>query len=543
MRVVEEFTAVFPETDQNRGIRRLIPSRYQGQPLSPEVLSVTDGDGRQRPMEVEEDDDVVSITSRADEYLHGRQVFVITYELENVTRVFEDTGTELYWNVNGIEWAQSFGVVDARVHLDADAADALAAEACYAGPAGVNAPCEDISVAEVAGGGAVVTVVARDLGPGETLTFALGFEEGAFAVRDVSYFGSGIGWVQAVAALAAAGVLGWAVRLRRTVWRDEPGRPVVVTEFTPPEGMDALQAAVFLGKQSKAIPAEVLEQAVAGSIRIMEGAPSRWGKKAPLVAELVDRSRADANGRVLLDALFPSGQPGETYEFGKQDTKVSKTAQKILSDTSKALTARGLRRKGSGKLRVWPILAMTVIVIVVVGAGVWALEYGVPAAVPVLLLIAAALAWVAVLMLCAHTPLTRAGADVRDHLEGLRRFIAWAEEDRIRMLQSPEGAERVAVDVDDPRQMLRLYESLLPYAVVFGQEKQWAEHLAVLYERTDAAGPSWYVGAGAFHAASFSAGIGTLSASAAATSSTSSGGSTGGGSAGGGGGGGGGGGV
>ena len=114
MRVVEEFTAVFPETDQNRGIRRLIPSRYQGQPLSPEVLSVTDGDGRQRPMEVEEDDDVVSITSRADEYLHGRQVFVITYELENVTRVFEDTGTELYWNVNGIEWAQSFGVVDAR---------------------------------------------------------------------------------------------------------------------------------------------------------------------------------------------------------------------------------------------------------------------------------------------------------------------------------------------------------------------------------------------------------------------------------------------
>jgi uncharacterized membrane protein len=108
------------------------------------------------------------------------------------------------------------------------------------------------------------------------------------------------------------------------------------------------------------------------------------------------------------------------------------------------------------------------------------------------------------------------------------------------MLQSPQGAERVPVDTTDPRVMLRLYESLLPYAVVFGQEKQWAKELAVLYGEGNS--PAWYSGSsGSFNAAAFSAGIGSLSTSA--SSSSSSGGSGGGGSAGGGGGGGGGGGV
>ncbi len=140
----------------------------------------------------------------------------------------------------------------------------------------------------------------------------------------------------------------------------------------------------------------------------------------------------------------------------------------------------------------------------------------------------------------SRKPLTALGAEVRDHLKGLEEFIEWAEADRIRMLQSPAGAERVRIDPGDPAQMLKLYEVLLPYAVVFGQEKQWAQHLAVLYGEGNS--PGWYAGSHGFSAGSFSAGISSLSASSASSSSTS-GGSGGGGSSGGGGGGGGGGGV
>src|SRR5690606_34580018 len=192
--------------------------------------------------------------------------------------------------------------------------------------------------------------------------------------------------------------------------------------------------------------------------------------------------------------------------------------------------------------RAWPIVASVVAGAFVLLFGIGAIDGGVNPLVPVLLIVLAGIVFTGVMVAVARRPLTAAGAEARDHLKGLEQFIEWAEADRIRMLQSPEGAERVAIDVDDPRQKLKLYESLLPYAVVFGQEKEWSKHLAVLYAATGAAGPYWYVGTGSFDASAFSSGIGSLSAAASSSSSTS-GGSSGGGGAGGGGGGGGGGGV
>ena len=122
MRVVERFVARFPEVDQNRGIRRSIPDTYNGQPLRPSLVSVTDEDGRERPSDVETDDGVFSVVSRADSYLHGVQTFVITYDLQNVTWDFPDTGLEFYWDVNGVDWWQPFESVTARLHLDGDLA-------------------------------------------------------------------------------------------------------------------------------------------------------------------------------------------------------------------------------------------------------------------------------------------------------------------------------------------------------------------------------------------------------------------------------------
>ena len=91
---------------------------------------------------------------------------------------------------------------------------------------------------------------------------------------------------------------------------------------------------------------------------------------------------------------------------------------------------------------------------------------------------------------------------------------------------------------------MTLYERVLPYAVLFGQEKEWTKQLGHYYESTGSQ-PNWYVGNTSFNAAAFSTGMSGLaqSVSYASSSSSSSGGSGGGGSSGGGGGGGGGGGV
>ncbi|MGK3951543.1 DUF2207 domain-containing protein [Microbacterium sp. I2] len=534
--VVETFVALFPEHDQNRGMQRAVPEAHQGAPLHPELVSITDETGAERPSEVESEDGWYVMTSRADDFVHGRQTFVFTYTLENVTRPFADTAAdEFYWDVNGTGWPQPFGSVTARVTMTDALAEARTGEqACYVGAQGSTQTCT------LTGDGTEVEASVGPLGPHETMTIAIGFEQGTFTRFDSSYFASPWGWLQAGAAVLGLGsAVALAVRARRRHLRDAPGRPVVVAEFTPPRGIDALESAVMLGMTTKAIPAEVLEQAVVGSIRIEEGASKWWGG-TKLKAVLIDPSKADGDGRMLLQGLFPDGRPGDEFEFGRTDTRFSSAAQSILKSAARELVTRGLQRQVRGGVRALPILVVIVAAVLVVGFGIAALVGFVQPLVPIVLIIVAVLAVLLVILLVVHKPLTAVGAETRDHLLGLKQFIEWAEADRIRMLQSPEGAERVPVDTDDPRQMLRLYETLLPYAVVFGQEKQWARELAVLYGEGNS--PTWYAGSSGFNAAAFSAGISNLSSSSASASSTS-GGSSGGGSAGGGGGGGGGGGV
>ncbi|PFG29348.1 DUF2207 domain-containing protein [Paramicrobacterium agarici] len=541
--VVEEFTAVFPDADQNRGMRRSIPTTYNGQPLNPELVSITDGAGTERPAETDTEDGTFQMTSRADDYLHGAQTFVFTYTLQHVTWYFDETDTEeFYWDVNGVDWKQPFGSIEATLHVPASLAPAMTAEqSCYRGAQGSADTCSILATPD-ADGGATVTAHARDISPYETTSIAVGFEPGTFVPYDTSFFARAWGWLQLVVTLAAVALLIPAIHTRVTKLRDAPGRPRVIAEYEPPHDIDALQAAVFLGKQAKAIPAEVLEQAVSGSIRIIEGRRKFFGG-ARLQAQLVDTSKADGDGRMLLYGLFgPAPAAGAVFEFGRQDKRLSKTAQNIITWAKTQLKSREYRRTVSSTAVKAPAILGFLAAGASVALGVISLNLQVEPLLPVLLMIGAVVAWVACIMLVAHRPLTPRGAELRDHLAGLKEFIEWAEADRIRMLQSPTGAERRTIDASDPRQVLHLYEKLLPFAVIFGQEKQWADQLVVLYQYTGAAAPTWYYGAAGFNASAFSSGISTLSTTAVSASS-STGGSSGGGSAGGGGGGGGGGGV
>src|SRR5690606_17273965 len=137
------------------------------------------------------------------------------------------------------------------------------------------------------GSGATVSASTVELQPRQTMTIAVGFADGTFTMFDASYFASPAGWVQALAGLGLIGTLVGAIVIRSTRLRDSPGRGIIIAEYDPPPGVDALQSAVFLGRSSKAVPAEVLEQAIVGSIRIVETEKRRGGSYR-LRAELVD---------------------------------------------------------------------------------------------------------------------------------------------------------------------------------------------------------------------------------------------------------------
>ena len=70
-----------------------------------------------------------------------------------------------------------------------------------------------------------------------------------------------------------------------------------------------------------------------------------------------------------------------------------------------------------------------------------------------------------------YTGRTMKGLEMSRYMEGLEMYIRMAEADRMKMLQSVEGADT------SPEGIVKLYEKLLPYAAVFGLEESWMDEM------------------------------------------------------------------
>ena len=553
----ETLVAEFPETDQNHGIRRQIPTHYRGEPTELSILSVTDATGRERAYETDTDSDdadneYLFVTVAEDGFVHGEQTYVISYSQKNIAHYPDDTtDEEFYWEVNGTGWAQPFGAVSATVHVAADLVPALTGQtACYQGASTSGAACDTLASA-ADGDEWVVKATATDLAPHEGLALAVGFDAGTFVPRDDSFTANVFPSIALLAALAALVTAGIGVGARTTRWRSQPGRPTIIAEYLPPAGVNLLQAGGVLGAKAsgKSLTAQFLQFAVNGNVRVLEGD----GKNHYLL-ELRSRAGLDPTERAVLDALFPPDQAiGTIRDVKKADAKLGTALSAARSAARTQLLADGLREKKGGPLRGWLLGVAVVTGFVALIASIISFATEVAGAWPALFLVVGlAAAIVTIAMTVDVRPLTASGAELRDYLKGVSVYISLAEADRLRVLQSPRGALRTPYRPDpatgavatEPVQVLKLYERLLPFAVLTGQEKEWSAVLGDYYAGANQQ-PDWYVGTAPFSAAYFATGVSAFAASTASgiASSSSGSGSSGGGSVGGGGGGGGGGGV
>lgn len=542
LRTVETFVAVFP-ANQNKGMRRAIPDYYQGVLVDLSDISVTDETGAPRPFDVENDEGFTLVTSAADSFVEGPQTYVFSYEQSNVTRYFTNTDAdEWYWDTNGTGWDQPFGEVTATVHLGAELAEALVAEpSCYWGYEGATELCE-ISVID----SNQYVATHSSLGTRQNMTVVFGFEPGTFTARDSSYLATSAGFVQPLGAFGALAALVWAFRTRRTALADAVGRPTIIAEYSPPRDVPIVTAALLLGKRNKAIAAQILDFAVRRRLRIREAESNGFFSSGTNYRlELIDPTGVRGTELEILRALFgKSLQHGVVRDLAKPDQKLSQKLYKIVERENSGLVAAGFRRKVSASSYL-PIVVSVIAAAVSIFFGIILIDGSYGSAIPFVLIGGVIASGIATLVLLFRTPVTARGAEARDHLEGLELYIRLAEADRLRMLQSPEGALRERNDSTGDSDVLKIYEKLLPYAVLFGLEKQWSEELGKYYTEQS---PDWYAGAGVFNGAIFASSISSMSDSLASSysgsaSSSSSGGSGGGGSSGGGGGGGGGGGV
>ena len=564
LETTETLVAVFPQIDQNRGIQRAIPLDYDGHPTDLVVESVTDATGAPRSFETAEDDDgeFLLVTIAADDYVHGEQTYVIEYRQQNVTHVPTDAAIdEFYWDVNGTGWAQPFGRVSAELHLSEDVAEGFNGDvACYQGWSGSTESCDSLATQESFP--PVVVATAVGLEPYENLTIAAGFAEGTFVPRDEAFTSSPAAIAGAVAAALAVMTAVAAIVTRATRWRDHPGRGTIIAEYEPPAGVSAMVAADVVGQPDKGVTATILARAVDGELRIVE-----TGRRSYAVEYTGAATDApDADARAVVSALFRGiPEPGTRLALKSRDQKLGKRLHGLRQSVGKGVVRTGLRRRPDPGRRRLLGAAAVVAAALSVFLGIAAMDDRMGGPWPFICFVIAIVAAIATLIAVVDVrPLTEEGRSIRDHLEGLRLYIRLAEADRLRMLQSPDGALRVegrllgasvsgtTTDATvqappDPVVVLKLYERLLPYAVLFGLEREWSRELAAMYE-AGAGSPGWYDGRSAFNTSAFASSVSSFSSASSSSwsgssSSSSSSGSRGGGSSGGGGGGGGGGGV
>ena len=501
-------TANFPP-NQNRGIAPVFVKKYDDHSTNFSLQSVTDENGT--PLEYSWNDDELRIGNK-NTYVEGEKTYIIKFTQRDVTKNYGDTGRdEFYWDVIGDEWRVPMENVQISVKLDESLVAARQGKAfCYVGSRGA--------------------------------TVAVGFKSGTFPEYQETLMEKLIGiwhFMQILAyTIATPLAIFLIIRYRRLVGRDKELKPIP-PEYLPPEDISVLISTYVLKKYDdpfkvKGLPkvAQLLDLAVRHYIKIYEVKKSSLFSGAQYEIEIIkDLQELKAEEIEIIQDMFDSPsipKPGQRLNLKNLQNNIKYMTRTRDDDKNLETLARekyGLCEQNPEVKRIMMGWFKRVLVLAVLFLSPMLLVMSI-------MLVLASRGW----------SLTDDGLSLRRYLEGLKMYIGVAEVERLNILQSPEGAEKVVVDVNDEKQLVKLYERVLPYAVLFGQEKNWSKQMGKYYEQVGEA-PDWYVGQGAFNAVAFSSGLGGLSTAAGHASdySSTSGGSSGGGFAGGGGGGGGGG--
>ncbi|MDH5832584.1 DUF2207 domain-containing protein [Luteimonas kalidii] len=524
-----------------RGITRDFPTRYRSRAgnrvvVGFEVLEVL-RDGRTEPWFTETRGNGVVINTGDDDLLPTPASFTYTLRYRTTRQLgFFDDHDELYWNAigTGVAFPIERGSVDVRLPEPAPVAQ-LAAE----GFTGTQGARGQAVVASTPAPGLAHWRLTAPLAPGEGLTIVLSFPKGLVAEPTRT---QRLRWLLAdnravlVALLGLVVLLAWCVLRWRQVGRDPPAG-TVIARYTPPDGISpaGLRYIRNMGYDTRCFTADVLALAVGRSLVIERDKgllKDHWRLERPVAA-----SRASTPGTeqaTLLDGLF---KDGGTLELDKDNASVLQAA--IAAHTG----ALARRFKGTMFRHNGGSSMIALLIALVFSGGAIAIGAGTGAGllfafIPIGLMAATVL----VFAFLVRAP-TRAGRQVLDHIEGLRRYLGVAEQQDLQRLSAPDETEPA---LDAGR-----FEALLPYAVALDVEEAWTRKftLAVGAAATAAAtsAMAWYHGSNGTGSigdiGGFTKAIGSSLTSQIASSSTPPGSSSGGGGGGFSGGGGGGGGV
>jgi hypothetical protein len=266
-----------------------------------------------------------------------------------------------------------------------------------------------------------------------------------------------------------------------------------IVQYAPERGSTVLRDALLVDADRRAASAALIDLAVKRKVRLL----ASGSKREPIGVEMSPNVVLTTEEVALLEALFgPEHTHSRVRRFSSDRRALTGRLRTVVQYTEHALARDGLVAE---RRVTWPGMTLTVlaylgmlvealfIVFALVG-GDW------PALIATIIALAATIATIIVTPSSWRRFLPPAKPK-REHLEGLRRYLELVEADRMRVLQSPSGAELRAMDTEagaagigaasGALARFHLHERLLPYAVLFGVEREWIARLRLEHAALD----------------------------------------------------------
>ncbi len=452
---------------QRHGIFRTIPIKYKTD-IGMRTIKITDvevfvdGDKANYKINKKGKDLEIKIGD-ADRTITGKHTYKIKYNVKGAINYFEDHD-EFYWNVTGDDWPVDMMSVTANISSPGNTK-----LKCFQGSYGDVRECMITSRDDMHASFNFNTVVS-----GEDSTIVVGLVKGVIYkpgfIQKIMWFLAD-NWI----AFLPIVVFVWAFNTWWKYGRDPQGSGTIVPYYDVPENLSVAEVSAVINNElkTKDISAMIIQLAVKGYIKIKQQEEGKIFKSTKYTFYKINDDKKNQKTlsdeeKDLLQYLFSYSKDGVVTTDDLEDkfyTKVDKLQSKALEQ----IKEKGFLPKESdyrGAMFIIVAILQSIIFSVLFIFLGWIVI--VVAIINFIMLIVFAI-------IMGHR--TKSGVEMKEKLLGLKLYLETAEKDRIKFHNAPQkNPER--------------FEKLLPYAMVFGVEREWAEQFKDIYNEQ----PNWYEG-------------------------------------------------
>jgi len=477
------------ENSIRRGIYRYIPLKNtKGDRIKIKVISVKDLDDVEYSFTTETKNNVLNIKiGDTGKIVSGVKVYNINYQVFGGI-LYHNTFDEVYWNVTGNNWRIPIQNVKATVNLPLNVFPLH--QSCYYGELGSVSNCIKTD--------SNTFTTDRSLSSREGLTVAVGFAKGVVShyegQKENMIFNIVLTFWPVVIPVALFCFL--FVRWFKK-GRDPRGTGVIVPQYDAPNGISPIEAGGIIHEniKSRSISAEIIHLATKGYLKIKRTEEKILGMKYKQDYEITllkEPGYLENNfDKEIIKAIFgEQGRVGGISTLSGLNNCFYKHIPRIKGFVIDNLLNKKYYTNLSKNVvfESGSMIMAVVLVFVFLGYLIWSKVDFVDSGKMIISVLSFVSSVGFILVFNFLMPAkSKKGVVMMEHLLGLKEYLQIAEKDRLIFHNAPEKSPEV-------------FETLLPYAIIFGVEELWAKEFSDIYLKE----PDWYESSGQnFNAVNF----------------------------------------